>query len=154
MATIGEICNREVVVTRRDTTVADAAKLMRDDHVGSLVVAEPNDGAKRPIGIITDRDLVVEIMAMDLDPHDVSVGEVMGPVLVTAKENDGIRETLELMRYKGVRRVPVMSMRGHLLGIVASDDLIKVLADDMAALASIATREQSREAAQRKPVAV
>ena len=154
MATIGEICNREVIVATRETTVADAAKLMRDHHVGSLVVAEPDDGAQHPVGILTDRDLVVEILAMDLDPHRLTVGEVMGPALVIAHENDGIRETLELMRHRGVRRVPIMSARGRLFGIVAGDDLIKALADDMAALAAITTRERARETAQRKPVSV
>jgi len=154
MATVGEICNREVVVTTRDTTVADAARLMRDHHVGSLIVAEPRDGAQYPVGIVTDRDLVVEIMAMDLDPRDVNVGEVMGRGLVIARESDGIRETLEVMRFKGVRRLPVLSSRGNLLGIVAADDLMKVLAEDITALATITTRERWREAAQRKPVSV
>jgi len=154
MATVGEICNREVVVTTRDTTVADAARLMRDHHVGSLIVAEPRDGAQYPVGIVTDRDLVVEIMAMDLDPRDVNVGEVMGRGLVIARESDGIRETLEVMRFKGVRRLPVLSSRGNLLGIVAADDLMKVLAEDITALATITTRERWREVAQRKPVSV
>jgi len=154
MATVGEICNREVVVTTRDTTVADAARLMRDHHVGSLIVAEPRDGAQYPVGIVTDRDLVVEIMAMDLDPRDVNVGEVMGQGLVIARESDGIRETLEVMRFKGVRRLPVLSSRGNLLGIVAADDLMKVLAEDITALATITTRERWREVAQRKPVSV
>jgi len=154
MATVGEICNREVVVTTRETSVADAARLMRDHHVGSLIVAEPRDGAQYPVGIITDRDLVVEIMAMDLDPRDVNVGEVMGRGLVIARESDGIRETLEVMRFKGVRRLPVLSARDNLLGIVAADDLMKILAEDITALATITTRERWREAAQRKPVSV
>ncbi|MGZ3577374.1 MAG: CBS domain-containing protein [Vulcanimicrobiaceae bacterium] len=154
MATIGQMCNREVVVTTRDTTIADAARLMRDHHVGSLVVIEPRDGARHPVGIITDRDLVVEIMAMDLDPRDVTVGEVMRQGLVIARENDGIRETLEVMRFKGVRRLPVLSMRGNLLGIIASDDLVKVLAEDIASVATIPTRELAREAADRRSISV
>ncbi|MGZ5093055.1 MAG: CBS domain-containing protein [Burkholderiales bacterium] len=152
MSTVGEICNREVVVTTRDATIADAARLMRDHHVGTLVVAEPTDGAKRPVGIITDRDLVVEVMAMDMDPRDISVGEVMAPSLVIARDHEDVRAVIERMRYKGVRRLPVMSARGYLVGIVASDDLIKVLAADITSVASITTREQSREVAQRKPV--
>lgn len=84
-------------MTTRDATVADAAKLMRDHHVGILVVADPNDAAQRPVGIVTDRDLVVEIMAMDIDPHDVTVGEIMAPSLVIARENEDIREALERM---------------------------------------------------------
>jgi CBS domain-containing protein len=154
MATVGEICNREVVVTTRDTTVADAARLMRDHHVGTVIVAEPRDGAQHPVGIITDRDLVVEIMAMDLDPRDVRVEEVMGRELVTAHENDSIQKTLDVMSYKGVRRIPVLNTRGNLLGIVAADDLMKAIAEDITALATITTRERWREAAQRKPVSL
>ena len=127
---------------------------MRDHHVGTLVVVDPNDADQHPVGIVTDRDMVVEIMAMDIDPHDVTVGEIMAPSLVIAHENEDIREALERMRHKGIRRLPIMSARGHLVGIVATDDLLKVLAADMAALATIAMREQSREAAQRKPVLI
>lgn len=154
MATVGEICNREVIVTERDTTVADAARLMRDHHVGSLIVAEPRDGTLHPVGIITDRDVVVEVVAMDIDPHDVKVEEVMGRSLVIARENDGIRETLEVMRYKGVRRLPVLSTRGNLLGIVAADDVMRLLAEDITALATLTVRERLREAAQRKAVSI
>ena len=78
----------------------------------------------------------------------------MAPSLVIAHENEDIGEALERMRHKGVWRLPIMSARGHLVGILATDDLLKVLAADMAALATIATREQSREAAQRKPVSI
>jgi CBS domain-containing protein len=154
MATVGEICNREVIVTSRDTTVADAARIMRDHHVGALVVAEPRNGGLHPLGIVTDRDIVIEIVAMDIDPRDVKVEEVMGRSLVIARENDGIRETVEVMRYRGVRRLPVLSMRGNLLGIVAADDLMRILAEDITALATLTTRERLREAAQRKAVSI
>ena len=152
MRKIGEICHREVIVTGRDTIVADAARLMRDRHVGTLVIADEHDTARRPVGIVTDRDLVVEIMALDIDPRDITVGEVMAPSLVVAREDEDVREALERMRYKAVRRLPVMSSRGQLVGIVAADDLIMVLAEDMAALASISSREHARETTQRRPV--
>jgi CBS domain-containing protein len=152
MTTLGQICRRDVVVTTRDTTVADAARLMRDRHVGTLVVAEKREGSERPVGIITDRDMVVEVMAVDLNPSDITVGEVIGASLVTASENEDIRGALERMRYKGVRRLPVTNHRGHLVGIVASDDLLSALAEDVSTLAAIAPREQSREAAERRPV--
>jgi CBS domain-containing protein len=154
MATVGELCNREVVVTSRDTSVADVARLMRDHHVGTVIIVEPRDGAQYPVGIITDRDIVVEVIAMDLAPRDLRAEEVMGRSLVIARENDGIRETLEVMRYRGVRRLAVLSTRGNLLGIIASDDLMKILAEDITALATITTRERWREAALRKPVSV
>ncbi len=93
-------------------------------------------------------------MALDLETGEISVGEIMGSMLFTAKENDGMRETLELMRHKGVRRVPIVSMGGRLIGIVTGDDIIRALAEDIGALASIAAREQAREAAQRKALSV
>lgn len=154
MATVGQICTREVVVTTSDATVTRAAQLMRDHHVGTLVVTEPGGGDARPVGIVTDRDLVVEIMALDLDPSDVTVGEIMTPELVTARENEDSKDVLERMRYKGVRRIPVLSAHGRLLGILASDDLLSTLADELATLADVAARERFREAAQRKPLSV
>jgi CBS domain-containing protein len=152
MPTIGQICNREAVVTTRDKTVSDAARLMREHHVGSVIVVEQRDGDQHPIGIVTDRDIAVEIVALDLDPRDVKVGELMGPTLVVAREADDLRETLQLMRVHGVRRLPVMSTRGALVGIVASDDLICVLAEDIATLAAVTERERAREATERKPL--
>ena len=156
MSTVGQICVRTVVSTTREATIADAARLMRDNHVGSLVVTEPRGDTQRPVGIITDRDIVVEVTALDLDATDVTVGELMGlgVSLVTAKDTDGIRETIELMRHHGLRRIPIVSMRGHLLGIVSSEDLLKAFADDLVALGAISSRERSREVANRRPVSV
>ena len=152
MATnIGEICNRGVVFTTRETTVATAAKLMRHDHVGSLVVVEKMNGGKRlPVGIITDRDVVVEVIATDLDPKTITVGDIMGQELITAREKEGLLETMEIMRYKGVRRLPIVDHDGQLVGIVTIDDLLEVLAEELNELAKIVAREPSREAAARK----
>lgn len=150
MPTIGQICNRDVVVTTRERSVSDAAKLMRERHVGSVIVVETREGAQHPVGIVTDRDMVVEIIALDLDPRDVTVGELMGSELIVARENDDIRETLSVMRVNGIRRLPVLGEQGDLLGIVASDDLISVLAEDIAAIANMTQHQRSREVAQRK----
>ena len=148
--TIGEICNREVVFATRDMTVAAAAKLMRHHHVGSLVVVDQLNGGKRlPIGIVTDRDIVVELTAMDLDPATITVGDIMGPELVTAREGEGLLGAMEIMRYKGVRRLPIVGADGRLVGIVTIDDLLEVLAEQMTELARIVGREQAREAAAR-----
>ena len=156
MATVGQICVRTVVSTTREATVADAARLMRDHHVGSLVVTEQRGDSRRPVGIITDRDIVVEVTALDLDAADVTVGELMGfgVSLVTAKDTDGLRETIELMRHHGLRRIPIVSARGHLLGIVSSEDLLKAFSEDLVALGSISGRERSREVTERRPVSV
>lgn len=149
MPTVGQICNRKTVVITREKAVADAARLMREHHVGSVIVIERRAGADQPVGIVTDRDIAVEIVALDLDPRDVKVGELMGAALVSASEDGDLRETLQLMRLHGVRRMPVVSAQGALVGIVASDDLITMLAEDIATLAAVTARERAREETER-----
>ena len=148
--TIGEICTRNTVVTTRDTTMAAAAELMREHHVGTLVVVDAVNGGRRvPVGIVTDRDAVVEVMATGLDPSAITVGDIMAPDLVTARENEGVLETMQIMRYKGVRRLPSVGKAGELIGIVSIDDLLEVLAEEISELAKVISREQARETATR-----
>jgi len=149
--TIGEICTRETVFTTRETTVATAARLMRHHHVGTLVVVEEMNGGRRvPVGIVTDRDVVIEVMATGLDPNAITVGDIMGPELVTARESEGVLETMQIMRYKGVRRLPIVDKDGQLVGIVSIDDLLEVLAEEFSELAKIMAREQARESSGRR----
>ena len=149
--TIGEICTRETVITTRETTVAAAARLMRQHHVGTLVVVDQVNGGKRvPVGIVTDRDAVVEVMATGLDPNAITVGDIMDQELVTARENEGVLETMQIMRYKGVRRLPIVDKDGQLVGIVSFDDLLEVLAEELSELAKIFAREQARETTTRR----
>ena len=151
MTTIASILNRSVAFTTRETTVAAAAKLMRHGHVGSLVVVDRMNGGKRmPIGIVTDRDIVVEVIATGLDPAVITVGDIMAQELVVGRESDSVLETLEIMRFKGVRRLPTVGADGQLIGIVTVDDLLEVLAEELGELAKIVAHEQSREAAARK----
>lgn len=151
MATIGELCNREVVVAAPDTTVTAAAKLMRRHHVGSIVVVDNVDGASRmPVGILTDRDIVMEVCATELDPSLITVGDIMSDELVTTGEDEGVLETMEIMRYKGVRRLPVVDDNGQLRGIISVDDLLDVLAEELGELTKVLAREQAREAAARR----
>jgi CBS domain-containing protein len=147
---IGEICSRDVVLTRRDTSVREAARLMREYHVGALVVVDETGEGRRPVGVLTDRDIVVGIVAKGLDADELRVDEVMAPQVITATERAGVAETMELMRAKGVRRVPVVDARGMLVGIVTADDFVDLLAEEMSALARMIAREQHREAADRK----
>ena len=147
---IGEICSRDVVLTRRDTSVREAARLMREYHVGALVVVDETGEGRRPVGVLTDRDIVVGIVAKGLDPDGLRVDEVMAPQVITASERAGVAETVELMRAKGVRRVPVVDARGMLVGIVTADDFVDLLAEEMSAIARMITREQHRESAGRK----
>jgi CBS domain-containing protein len=142
---VGDICNRETVFTTKDNSILLAAQLMREHHVGDLVVVEEKAGRRIPVGILTDRDLVLEILAKDVDMNTVTVGDVMSSELMTARESDGLYETLQRMRAKGVRRVPVVDVSGALAGIVTVDDLLDLLADELTALARLLSREQARE---------
>lgn len=147
---IGTVCNRETVVARAEDTIVDVAKLMRRHHVGDVVVIESGEGGNVPVGILTDRDLVMEILAQDLSPDAVTVGDIMSDEVVTAGEDDGIWDTLQRMRVKGVRRLPVVDARGGLVGILALDDLLELLAGELADLAKIVRREEGRERSSRE----
>ncbi|OGI57172.1 MAG: histidine kinase [Candidatus Muproteobacteria bacterium RBG_19FT_COMBO_61_10] len=142
---IGEICNREVIFATRANTITEAAELMRHHHVGDLVVVEEKSGQRVPVGMLTDRDLVIEILAKNVTLGDVTVGDIMSVDLVAARETDGIYETIQLMRAKGIRRLPVVNPRGGLEGIVSVDDLLELLAEEISGLARLVSREQQRE---------
>ena len=143
--TIGKICNRETVIITADRGIVEAARLMRDEHVGDLVVVEEVSGRRLPVGILTDRDLVVEILAKEIDLAAVTVGDIMTREPITARESDSIYDTMQRMRAKGVRRIPVVDTGGTLVGIVAVDDFLDLLSDELTALARVVTREQARE---------
>ena len=146
--TIGDICRREVVFVNRDVTIHAACRLMRHYHVGSLVVVDEvndADGKRVPVGIVTDRDIVVEVDAMDLDAKVMTAGDIMSPHLVTAPESLSISATIELMRTRGIRRLPVVDEDNRLVGIVSMDDLLAVLARALSGIAGVVSREPVRE---------
>lgn len=146
---IGEICNRDVVILQREATILDAAQLMREHHVGDVLVVEERDGARIPVGIVTDRDLVVEIMATGLDPAVITVGDIMVPELVTVKESTGIFEAIQYMRSRAVRRLPVVDENGVLVGILALDDLLELLSEELLAIVKLVRVQRQKETKQR-----
>lgn len=146
---IGEICNREVVIAEKALSVREAAHLMRNHHVGDLVVVEESGGRKHPVGIVTDRDIVVEVVAPGVNPEALTVVDIMGAELATVRENEGVFEALRYMRSKGVRRMPVVDGDGGLVGIVTLDDLLSLLAEEMTELAKLVSHERQREATAR-----
>ncbi len=143
---IGEICNREVVIMRRNDSVKEAAKIMRQQHVGDVLVVDERDSMKVPVGIVTDRDLVVEIMASDVQRPTISVGDIMSPELATIRESAGVFEAIQYMRAKGVRRLPVVSDNGALVGILALDDLLELISEELLELSKLVRYEQKKEA--------
>ncbi len=147
---VGKICNREVVFVEPDTSIAEAARLMREHHVGGLVVVQEKTGKRVPVGIITDRDLVIEVIAEGVDMSDITVGDIMSDQLVTAREGDDLLETLKMMRARGIRRLPVIDDDGALAGILTVDDLIDLFSEQIADLARLIAFEQKREQERRK----
>ncbi len=146
---VGDTCNRAVVVVEHDAEVLEAARLMRRFHVGDLVVVEPRDGMRVPVGILTDRDLVVEILAEEVDPSAVSVRDFMTTDLLLAREDEELADVIDRMRTRGVRRVPVVDGRGALVGILCADDILELLAEELGGLARLVNRERYRETRER-----
>jgi CBS domain-containing protein len=147
---VGEICNRIVMLAYRGTSLTDAARLMREHHVGSLVVVDETAQGRVPVGMLTDRDIVVAAVAGDVDLRTVTVGEVMQGELQTVREEDSVSDALQLMRRRGIRRLPVVTMGGTLAGIVTVDDLLGIAAEQLSDLVRAIGAEQSREARVRK----
>ena len=148
--TIGTICNREVITVQRDATVLHAAVLMRQYHVGDVVVIENRKNKTVPIGIVTDRDIVVELVATELDSKVITVGDIIVSKLIAVKDSAGVFEAIQLMSSKGVRRLPVVNDDGGLVGIITLDDLLLLLSKELAALTKLIAREQENEATKRR----
>jgi CBS domain-containing protein len=122
----GELCVRDVVTAQPDETVVDAARRMAMLRVGDLVVVESRDNAlPRPVGIVTDRDLIIEVLARpERVPATTRLAEVMRRPLVTASEDDDIETIVDRMRDNGVRRIPIIDDDGGLQGVLSIDDVI------------------------------
>ena len=143
---IRDICSRVVVVTEPQMDLREAARMMRDHHVGALVVIEKHDGPTKPVGIVTDRDIVVAVVAAsNVRPESLTVRDVMSTELVLAQDSDGVFEAVERMQDSGTRRLPVVTGDGTLMGIVTLDDVLRMLAGEMTALAIAAQRSVTRE---------
>jgi CBS domain-containing protein len=140
----------DVVACGPSTTALAAARLMREKHTGDLVVVEDPSSDRIPLGIVTDRDIVIEVLAKDLDPAKTAVTAFMRRPLVLAEESEDAAQALERMRQHGVRRLPVIGRDRSLVGILALDDLLHQLADAAGALAGIVAAEQNREHRQRR----
>lgn len=144
--TVGDICNRNVVVAPKTEMIVDAARRMRTSHVGDLVVVENRAGSHVPIGIVTDRDIVVSAVAGDPDHINyLLVSDVMSSELVTAREHDGVEAALKKMEEHGVRRLPIVDEQGALVGILTLDDVLQYLTVQQSELVALVAREQKHE---------
>lgn len=154
---VGDICRRQITTVTRHTGLLAAAELMREKHVGLLVVIEPGmDPAApvdkptgRPVGVLTDRDIIVSVVAGGADPQQLTVADVMTREPVTVGVNASIQQALRTMRQIGIRRLPVVDMGGYLAGILALDDVIDLLASEILNVADAVRNERRIEDALR-----
>lgn len=144
--TAGELCNRTVYIIRKDESAIAAARLMKKHDVGCLVVVQERGEARIPIGMVTDRDLVIRGLAGKGGALEtVQVADVMSGELVTARDTEDIHGVRKRMRVYGVRRIPVVDQEDRLQGIIAFDDIIQWLAEEITDLARLVTREQEQD---------
>lgn len=143
--TVGGICSRNVAVAPKGTSIVDAAKRMRMAHVGTLVVVEGDD-KRVPLGILTDRDIVLSIVASN--PQHLpflTVGDAMSDNLVTTRDDASPDEALKLMEERGVRRLPIVDGTGTLVGILSVDDVVRFLSDVLGRIVGLMSREDQVE---------
>jgi CBS domain-containing protein len=142
---VEQIYSRNVIHARRSCSLQEAAKLMREHHVGALLVTDEEQQPGRAIGIVTDRDLVLQAVAEGIGPKELTVGEVMSRGPITVPMSADIHEAMETMREHGVRRLAVSGGNAMLVGVVSLDDIVHVLAGEFATLDGIIRTERERE---------
>jgi CBS domain-containing protein len=145
-----DIYTADVVCCARETDAMAAAVLMRQRHVGDLVILDSLDGDRIPLGVVTDRDLVVGVLAQGLDPSSTTVGSLAKQPVIIANESEDVSQVIERMRHHGIRRMPVVGHDGAVVGIVTLDDLLSVVVTEANALLEATARGQKQEQHQRR----
>ncbi len=141
---VGKHCRRDVVTIRKSQSVVEAARRMREFHVGDLVVVEGERDI--PVGVLTDRDLVVGVLAGEADRiAKLEVGDVLTEEAVVARHDEEISDVLRRMQRKSVRRVPVVDGAGSLIGIFTLDDGLALVAGDLATSAGLVKHQREHE---------
>lgn len=149
---VSDFCNRAVVTCHRKTHARELSRIMRDHHVGDVVVIEDCEGGVRPVGLVTDRDLAVQVMAAGTAPEHHAAEDLMAATLHTVTGSDTAYDAIWLMRSQGVRRLPVVDVHMRLIGIVTVDDVVDFLAQELSAIARVPARQVQREQARRSDI--
>ncbi len=142
---VSDFCELDVVTVERDVTLFETSKLMRQFHVGYVVVVEDKDDLLTPLGIVTDRDLVVEVMATELDPATITVGDIMQQQLYTLQSHVDLVQCLNAMADVGVRRLPIVSEEGMLIGVATLDEILTKMADLLGSFSQLLQTEKENE---------
>lgn len=140
-----DICTLDVVCIHANASATDAAKLMRKSHAGALVVIKQPDGERVPVGVVTDRDIVMSVVAADVPAASLTVGDIMSSPALTCGEDHHLIEIISIMRTKAIRRLPVVDAHGVLAGMVTADDVYLALGVLLHEMNAAITDEQTRE---------
>jgi CBS domain-containing protein len=140
-----DLCILEVACCTRETPVAAAARLMREHHVGDVIIVDDADEEREPAGILTDRDIVIEVLAKGRDPNKTTVAEVMATQLVVAGDSEDSTQALQRMAVHGVRRIPVLDEDRCVVGIITLDDLLREQAEQATRFLEVVTKQQAKE---------
>jgi len=142
---IAEFCETELAVVERSSSLAEAARKMRELHLGDVVVCDTIGEQAKPVGLLTDRDIVVGVVALDLNIDSLTVEDVMTPTLVTLHEDASVHEAVHLLETYGLRRVAVVDTDGALIGLVSSSTLLEYIGQELACLSKLPGRLRKRE---------
>jgi CBS domain-containing protein len=149
---IGSICSRRIVTVDSKANLAQAAGQMRERHVGALIVTSGSADGARVVGVVTDRDLVVHVLAQGIDGNQLAVGDLANRRIASIRDTDDVSLALDVMREFGVRRLLVSGEAQELVGIVSLDDLAAACASDMDRLARVIRSGLEREALESVPL--
>ncbi len=144
---VGQVSQHNAVTVRATDDLVAAARVMRENHIGYLIVVEPavQEGEFTPVGVITDRDIVVSVVAREADPRSLCVGDVMTRRPCVVLLEDSITDALQQMKRIGVRRLPVVGAYGQLAGVLSLDDILTRMAGDMESVAGAIGKERAVE---------
>ena len=148
-----EIGTRTTVKVTEDVAVEEAARLMREHHVGDVIVVKRRGGANIPVGMLTDRDIVMATVALGAPTVPLSVGDVMTGNPATLSYEADVGQAIRLMRERGVKRLPLVGASGEVAGVIAFDDIVAYLARQLAAVADITRHELHVEQERRRKLA-
>lgn len=146
MTNVGTFMSREPVTCSEAFRLQQVAALMRARHVGSVVVVSGDGLGRRPVGVITDRDIVIEVVATGLDAAAITAGDIVVRPAVTAHDTDSLPEAIQKMRSRGIRRLPVVDLHGDLVGVLSSDDVLQAISHELSTLVRVAEHQPAQEA--------
>lgn len=145
---ISRLCQREVVSVDMNASLQEAGSRMRQQHVGALVVTRGDGDARHVAGIVTDRDLAIEVIALGVDPSTIRIGDLARGSIVEVPASASLRDCAEAMRRGGVRRVLVVDA-GGVIGLVSADDVLSAISEELEGVSLALRSGIAREVSER-----